>query len=98
MKYEVLRDFGVDVAGQHYAHGATIDTEAAPKVPEEVPEEHRAEQAEGLKRATEADIAALVKDGLVVEAAATTEAAAPAVDSTSAKTRRSEAASQKEGR
>ncbi len=94
MKYEVLRDFGVDVAGQHYAHDATIDPETAvPQVPEEVTEENRAGYAEGLKRATDSDIAVLVKDGLIAEAKAPATSADPA----SAKTRRSEAAAQKEG-
>lgn len=66
MKYRVLRDFGVDVASVHYAHDASIDSEkAVPPTPAEVSEENRASYEEGLKRQTQTDIDAAVKDGFL---------------------------------
>ena len=63
---KVIRDFGVDVAGQHFVHGATIDPAFMPAVPAEVPEENRAHYEDGLKRAVAADITAARTKGTIV--------------------------------
>lgn len=72
MKYEVLRDFGVDVAGKHYAHGAVIDDEklSAPELPKELSEEGTKKAQEAFAAKQKSDIAAHSKEGLIAVPAA----------------------------
>lgn len=88
MKYQVQRDFGVDVAGRHYAHGEVLDAETVELVvPETVPEEHRERYRAGVGRSAATEIESHSKEGFIV-----------ALEAPAAPTAKATASASKEGK
>lgn len=91
MKHEVVRDFGVDIGGVHYKHGAVIDSDKLvpdfkepPRTDKETDDAYKA-RAEAMKKAhggkveeANAQHASFLKDGSTADLMPYTEPAKPA--------------------